>query len=55
MSRGDIRAANKMVSRVALLLWLIVVKGCVFALEQPQTSIMAEHDRIEELLSMFCI
>ena len=40
--------ANCMVSRVCLFWFLLVASGCTFVLEQPSSSYMALHPRIEQ-------
>ena len=42
--------ANLMVSRTIMLLHLIVGRGSVYVLEQPQGSIMPMHPRFQEFL-----
>ena len=39
-----------MVSRTLLVLWVLIAKGCAFALEQPQSSILHAHPRFQEFV-----
>lgn len=54
-SRLDVAEANKMVSRVALLLYLLIIKGVIFILEQPQSSCLEDHPRMTDIISQFCL
>ena len=47
--RTYIKLANVMVSRVALMLLLMYVKGILVILEQPQGSTLELHPRIQWL------
>lgn len=53
--RSDVQQANKMVSRVALLLYLLIIKGCIFILEQPQSSLLSEHPRMADIMNDYCV
>ena len=44
-----IHDANKMVSRTVLLLWIASWRGVTWVLEQPISSVMGEHDRLQQL------
>ena len=44
-----IRSANKMVSRCALLIWIVTLRGGSWALEQPRSSVLEAHDRLQEI------
>ena len=41
--------ANRFVTRLALLLWIASYKGVVWVAEQPQSSVMAYHKRLQEV------
>ena len=41
--------ANRFVSRMALLLWIASYKGVVWVVEQPQSSVMGYHKRLQEI------
>jgi hypothetical protein len=44
-----------MTSRVALLLWVLLSKNCFFLLEQPMSSLMIHHPRMQEVCRHFVI
>lgn len=46
-----VRLANIMVARVAMLIWLAHGLGHIWVLEQPQSSIMEMHKRMQELIA----
>ena len=46
---GYVRDANLMVSRCALLIWIARTRGLHWVLEQPSSSIMLYHPRLQEL------
>lgn len=48
-----VHAANVMVSRVVLLIWLIESLGGVWCLEQPSSSLLRWHPRMLELFQKF--
>ena len=47
----SVALANEMVSRMALILWVLESKRCLWLYEQPQTSLLWEHHRMQEYLS----
>jgi hypothetical protein len=52
LCQPSVRYANKMVSRVCLLVLLILAKGCWFVLEQPKNSLMQHHARFQQLIRL---
>ena len=49
-NHGSVRAANVMVSRVALLQYVLEAKRVFWLWEQPASSIQIEHDRMQEFV-----
>ena len=47
---SHVAAANKMVSRLVLMLWLLVSVGVCIVVEQPRGSLMEYHPRFQEFL-----
>ncbi len=45
-----IAEANKMVTRCALLIWLVRFRGCSWVIEQPRSSVLIAHDRLQEIV-----
>ena len=50
---AKVRLANRLVSRVAHLIWLAVQRGVYVCIEQPSESLLWEHPRIKHLLNKF--
>ena len=48
--RSYVHAANKMVSRTVLFIYLALAKGAFVILEQPLNSLLIRHPRAQELL-----
>lgn len=46
----SVAAGNLMVSRMVLLMSLIVARGSIFIIEQPQGSIMLQHPRFQHFI-----
>eukprot|EP00969_Alexandrium_andersonii_P254747 11259841-Alexandrium_andersonii.AAC.1 len=42
-----------MISRVALVAWLLLARGCWVMIEQPRGSLMQRHPRVQDLASRF--
>ena len=49
-NRACVKTANLMVSRCALIMRLIAAKGGAWVLEQPMSSLMIYHPRLQEML-----
>ena len=52
---ASVAAANKMVSRVAILIWVACSLGVFFVLEQPAGSLLEYHPRMQDILKQFKI
>jgi hypothetical protein len=46
----SVKEGNKMVSRVAMLIYLLAAKRCWWIIEQPSSSLLYLHTRIQEIL-----
>ena len=53
LDHSKVRLANRLVSRVAHLIWLAVQRGVYVCIEQPSESLLWEHPRIKHLLNKF--
>ena len=51
VSHANVKAMNRLVSRVCHLVFLCYVRGVGVILEQPQSSLMFEHPRLKKLLA----
>eukprot|EP00438_Fugacium_kawagutii_P030697 Skav213051 [mRNA] locus=scaffold364:34927:36864:+ [translate_table: standard] len=45
-----VKMANVMVSRMALIVWLLQSKRCYWLYEQPKTSLMWQHPRMQQIV-----
>ena len=52
MPCASVNDANTMVARCSLLILLCIAKGCIWALEQPPSSLMALHPAMQWLRSL---
>ena len=51
LRKPQVRAANMMVSRCILLIYLLEAKGCTWSLEQPCSSCLYCHPRFQQMLA----